>query len=90
MVKLNTQEIKALAEEHSYSEEEIEAIAKCFSEYDADDSNSLDACEFAKLTSDLGEAMSDTEIAAAIKALDADDNGTIDFHEFIKWWAESE
>lgn len=90
MVKLSTQEIKELAAKHSYSEEEIEAIAKCFGEYDADDSNSLDSGEFAKLTSDLGEAMSDTEIKEAIAALDADNNGTIDFHEFIKWWAESE
>ena len=90
MVKLSTQEIKELAAKHSYSEEEIEAIAKCFGEYDADDSNSLDSAEFAKLTSDLGEAMSDTEIKEAIAALDADNNGTIDFHEFIKWWAESE
>ena len=50
----------------------------------------MDSGEFAKLTSDLGEAMSDTEIKEAIAALDADNNGTIDFHEFIKWWAESE
>ena len=90
MVTLTFDEIKALAAEHSYSEEEIEAIVKCFSEYDADNSNSLDSKEFASLTSDLGEAMSETEIAEAIKALDADGNGTIDFHEFIKWWAESE
>ena len=82
--------MRALAAEHSYSEEEIEAIAKCFSEYDADDSNSLDSAEFAKLTADLGESMSETEIKQAIEDLDKDGNGTIDFHEFIKWWAESE
>lgn len=67
------------------TEAEAVRIAKVFIKYDRDGNGRLDPGELRALTRDLGQELSEAEVAVAMKYLDEDDNGTIEFNELVAW-----
>lgn len=63
-----------------------ETIRAAFARYDEDASGSIDACELRRLVEDLGGAMTDRSLSAALRVLDNDRSGTIELQEFVNWW----
>jgi len=62
-----------------------EALA-AFSEYDTDNSGSIDKLELALVCGSLGVSLTGAELEAAFKTLDASGDGKISFDEFFNWW----
>lgn len=67
---------------------EIEEIKEIFSFYDQNGNGVIEREEFGSLLRALDDMISDSEVAAGLRALDDNKNGVIDFEEFIEWWAD--
>lgn len=63
-----------------------ETIRTAFARYDEDTSGAIDACELRCLVQDLGGALTDSDVSAALRVLDSDGSGTIELDEFVRWW----
>jgi len=61
-----------------------------FEKFDKDKSGSIDAGEFQHLCFNLGYALSEAELAFALKTLDGDNSGKIELKEFKEWWRRPE
>jgi hypothetical protein len=61
-------------------------MLKAFSTYDIDESGTIDHRELKNLLKDLGHALSDEEIDAAMDSLDTNGDGVIDINEFAMWY----
>jgi Ca2+-binding EF-hand superfamily protein len=57
-----------------------------FDRLDEDHGGDIGAQELAKISKDIGMAMSEDQIEAMIKEIDEDGGGTIDYDEFMVWW----
>ena len=57
-----------------------------FDALDADGSGSLEREELLQASADLGFAMSDEEVTAAMVRMDTNKDGSVSFDEFVAWW----
>ncbi|TYZ68318.1 hypothetical protein PybrP1_010242, partial [[Pythium] brassicae (nom. inval.)] len=63
-----------------------ETTRAAFARYDEDASGAIDARELRRLVEDLGGALTDRDLSAALRVLDSDGSGTIELDEFVRWW----
>jgi Ca2+-binding EF-hand superfamily protein len=62
---------------------ELDEMKKVFSQYDADDSGSVNSSELKPLFSSVGINMKPYQIDAIVREYDLDGSGEIDFEEFV-------
>ena len=66
----------------------LNEIRLAFEVFDLDGNGTINATEFQALVFELGEVMTERELAEAMKKIDLDGNGVVQFHEFAVWWVE--
>ena len=62
-------------------------VETLFRNIDEDGSGTLDRDEVAKLSHNLGKALTAAELDEAMKSMDADGNNSVDLDEFKAWWS---
>ena len=65
--------------------QENDRVDALFSEFDTDNSGSIDSSEFQHLAYAAGEVLDMEAVESIVKGLDLDGNGTIDKEEFRTW-----
>jgi hypothetical protein len=61
-------------------------IRVAFEVFDLDGNGTISHQEFQALVFELGEVMTEKELAVALAKIDLDGNGVVQFHEFATWW----
>ena len=65
---------------------ELKVIKKAFTDFDSDNSGSIEADEMRKIALSLGENPDTEEFKQSMLALDFNGDNNISFTEFVSWW----
>ena len=68
------------------SEKEASKIARVFNRFDLNGDAVLQPEEIKAMSAELGQDLSDADVATAMEFIDVDANGEIEFEEFLAWW----
>ncbi|GMH55038.1 hypothetical protein TL16_g01803 [Triparma laevis f. inornata] len=66
----------------------LNEIRIAFEIFDLDGNGTINKTEFQALCFELGQVMTEKELAEAMETIDLDGNGVVQFHEFACWWIE--
>ena len=66
----------------------LNEIRIAFEIFDLDGNGTINKTEFQALCFELGQVMTEKELAEAMNVIDLDGNGVVQFHEFACWWIE--
>ena len=61
-------------------------VVIAFNKFDKDGSGAIDAQELQAVSSELGQPLSEEQLATALKDLDLNGDGVIDLKEFKRWY----
>ena len=61
-------------------------VVVAFNKFDKDGSGAIDAQELEAVSSELGQPLSEEQLANALKDLDLNGDGVVDLKEFKRWY----
>jgi calmodulin len=77
------------ADDFQLTQAEIDAIKKIFSQFDTDNSNTIEKKELESLCIALNDPLTKAELTDFFKRIDDNNNGKISWDEFIDYWGNN-